>query len=100
MLLFAACASFAGTAAADSPQQVADCASVSASARFMPPGYAHVVTLNNACSRPVSCEVWTDVDPSPHLTLQAKPGTSAEVIVRRGSPATEVHAGKVCRFTP
>jgi hypothetical protein len=103
MWLRAACVSlaFAGTAAADSPspQQVDDCASVTASARYMPPGYAHVVTLNNACQRAVSCEVWTDVDPSPHLTLAAKPGKSAEVITRRGSPATAVQAGKVCHFT-
>ena len=101
MLLLAACVSIAGAgnAAADSPQQVGDCASVTASARFKAIGYTHVVTLTNACQRAVSCEVWTDVDPTPHLTLQAKPGKSAEVIVRNGSPASEVHAGKVCHFT-
>ena len=61
-------------------------------------GYRHVVTLSNGCQQPVSCEVWTDVDPTPHYTLQANPGKSAEVIVRNGSPASEVHAGKLCRF--
>jgi len=99
LMLFVACLSLAGTAAADAPQQVGDCAQVSASARFKAIGYTHVVTLNNACQRAVSCEVWTDVDPTPHHVLEAKPGKSAEVIVRNGSPASEVHAGKSCRFT-
>ena len=81
------------------PQQVGDCASVSASARFKSYGYTHVITLTNSCQRAVSCEVWTDVDPSPHYTLQAKPGKSAEVITRNGSPASEVRAEKVCHFT-
>ncbi|HYQ00606.1 MAG TPA: hypothetical protein VER96_18135 [Polyangiaceae bacterium] len=99
MLLCAAGLAFASTAAADSPQPVGDCASVVASARFKGDGYRHVVTLTNNCQQPVTCEVWTDVDPSPHYTLQANPGKSAEVIVRNGSPATGVRAGKACRFT-
>lgn len=90
---------FASTAAADSPQPVADCAQVTASARFKGDGYRHVVTLSNQCQQSVSCEVWTDVDPSPHHTLQANPGKTAEVIVRNGSPATAVRAEKLCRYT-
>ncbi len=97
--LFVACLSFASAAAADSPQAVGDCASVTASALFKGDGYRHVVTLSNSCPRAVSCEVWTDVDPLPHVMLQAKPGASAEVITRNGSPAREVHAGKLCHFT-
>jgi hypothetical protein len=61
-------------------------------------GYAHVVTLVNRCQRPVSCEVWTNVDPSPHLTLQAKPGQSAETVTRSGSPSRDVRAEKSCRL--
>ena len=59
MLLLGACgwASVAGTAAADSPQQVGDCASVTASASFKGDGYRHVVTLSNSCQQAVSCEV-------------------------------------------
>ena len=99
ILFCAACLSFAGSAAADSSQPVGDCASVTASARFAGSGYRHVVTLTNNCQQPVSCEVWTDVDPTPHHTLQANPGKSAEVAVRVGSPASAVRAGKACRFT-
>jgi len=99
-MLFLALISFASSAGADSAQQVGDCASVTASARYKAYGYTHVVTLSNRCPRAVACEVWTDVDPTPHLSLQAKPGNSAEVVIRNGSPASEVHAGKACHFTP
>jgi hypothetical protein len=98
-LLGAACLAFASSAAADSPEQVSECASVVASARFTGAGYRHIVKLTNNCRQPVSCEVWTDVDPTPHHTLQAAPGASAEVAVRDGSPATAVRAGKACRFS-
>jgi len=89
---------FASSAAAD-PPPVGDCAKVVASARFIGDGYRHTVTLTNGCTQPVACEVWTNVDPSPHYTLQANPGQSAQVIVRNSSPATGVQAGKTCRFT-
>ena len=77
---------------------VADCASVTASARLYYAGYNHVVTLTNRCQRVVSCEVWTNVDPTPHFTLRAKPGESVETITRVGSPSREVQAGKLCHF--
>ena len=99
LLVAVACLTCAGVAAADSPEQVGDCATVKASAWFKGDGYRHIVTLTNGCQRTVSCEVWTNVDPTPHQILQAKPGQSAEVIIRNGSPAREVQAGKVCRFT-
>ena len=88
------------TNAADPEQDpnAVDCATVTASARMQAYGYAHVVTLSNHCARAVSCEVWTDVDPSPHYTLTAKAGQRAEVITRNGSPAREVQAGKQCRY--
>jgi hypothetical protein len=75
-----------------------DCASVSASARPQAYGYTHVVTLVNHCSRAVSCEVWTDVDPSPRYTLSAKSGETVETITRAGSPSRAVQAGKVCHL--
>ncbi len=84
-------------AAEPAPSSV-ECATVNASARMQAYGYAHVVTLANHCARAVSCEVWTDVDPSPHYTLTAKAGQSAEVITRNGSPASAVQAGKQCRY--
>ena len=97
-LIGLACASFSSAAAADPAPEGLDCASVTASVRLQAYGYAHVVTLVNRCQRAVSCEVWTNVDPSPHLTLQAKPGQSAEAVTRRGSPSRAVKAEKACRL--
>jgi hypothetical protein len=76
-----------------------DCASVTASTRLEAYGYTHVVTLANRCPVPVTCEVWTNVDPEPHLSLRAKAGENAEVVTRRGSPSRAVQAGKSCAFT-
>ena len=94
--------SLGGAASAQSAVPAADdvgeCATVTASARLYYAGYKHVVTLGNHCPRAVSCEVWTNVDPTPHFTLTAKPGESAEVITRVGSPSRDVQAGKVCHF--
>jgi len=97
-LLVLGFASAAHPVAADSAAGNVSCASVTASARPQAYGHAHVVTLENHCSRAVSCEVWTDVDPSPHYTLSAKSGETAEVITRAGSPSRTVEAGKSCHL--
>ena len=77
---------------------VGECASVTAGTRLNAVGFNHVVTLANHCSRAVTCEVWTNVDPSPHLTLRARAGETAEVVTRIGSPSRDVRAGKACHF--
>jgi hypothetical protein len=97
-LLVLGVASIASPVAADPAPGTLDCASVTASVRLQATGYAHVVTLANHCSRAVSCEVWTDVDPSPHYTLSAKSGETVETITRAGSPSRVVQAGKSCHF--
>jgi hypothetical protein len=75
-----------------------NCAQVTAGTRMEPFGFTHVVTLRNGCDKPVSCEVWTDVDPTPRQTLNAAPGESVDVVTRIGSPASAVTAFKECRF--
>jgi len=77
---------------------IGECAIVSAGVRLNAVGYNHVVTLANRCSRAVTCEVWTNVDPTPHLLLKAKAGETAEVVTRIGSPSRDVQAGKACHF--
>jgi len=81
-----------------SPSGIEQCARVSAGVRMEAYGYTHVVSLRNECDRPVSCEVWTDVDPTPHQQLRAAPGETQELVVRRGSPAREVNAGSSCQY--
>lgn len=76
-----------------------NCAIVSGSVIAEAYGYKHVVTLRNTCDKPVECEVWTDVDPTPHHVLRAAPGESSDVITRIGSPASQVKADKQCRFS-
>jgi hypothetical protein len=44
------------------------------------------------------CEVWTDVDPTPHYTVTAKAGETVETITRAGSPSRAVQAGKSCHL--
>ena len=74
------------------------CAVVTAEARLYGYGYQHWVTLANHCQQSVTCEVWTNVDPTPHLTLTAKAGESASVPTRLTSPSREVQAGKSCKL--
>jgi hypothetical protein len=74
------------------------CAQVNAGVRMEAYGFTHVVSLRNRCEKPVSCEVWTDVDPTPHQILRAGPGENDEVVTRRGSPAREVSAESSCHY--
>jgi hypothetical protein len=84
---------------AQAPSAAADtCTVASPLARYEAYAYTHVVELKNNCTRPVTCEVWTDVDPTPHHVLSAKPGESASVLVRRGSPARTFKAEKSCKY--
>jgi hypothetical protein len=95
-LLGAGVALFSAVAAAEGA--ATDCASVTARASYRGSGYAHLVTLTNHCQSAVTCEVWTNVDPSPRVSLHAKPGETVETITRIGSPSSDVQAGKQCRF--
>jgi hypothetical protein len=74
------------------------CALVSASTRMEAYGFTHLVTLRNTCDKTVTCEVWTDVDPTPRQVLSAGPGESVDVVTRIGAPASAVTAFKECRF--
>jgi hypothetical protein len=83
----------------DTPPAAAnDCATARPEARYIGYGYYHVVILKNGCSKPVTCEVWTDVDPQPRQTVTVKPGETAEVVTRRGSPAREFKPEKACKY--
>ncbi len=82
LFLAASAVAQAAPPARDGAADDLDCAKVSAEARNYAYGYNHVVVLSNQCQRPVSCEVWTNVDPTPHLTLEAKPGRTASVVTR------------------
>jgi hypothetical protein len=88
----------AGRPGAPAAKAPGGCAIATAGTRMEPFGFTHVVTLRNGCDKPITCEVWTDVDPTPRQTVNAAPGETVEVVTRLGSPATAVTAFKECRF--
>lgn len=76
----------------------AHCTHVSASVVSEAYGYKHVVSLRNGCERPVECQVWTDVDPTPRNVLRAQKGEIVQIVTRIGSPARDFKALKECRY--
>jgi hypothetical protein len=76
----------------------ANCTHVSASVVSEAYGYKHVVSLRNGCERPVECQVWTDVDPTPRNVLRAQKGETIQIVTRIGSPASDFKALKECRY--
>lgn len=74
------------------------CAVATGSVRPEAYGYTHVVSLRNGCARPVTCELWSDVDPEPRVRVEVLPGQTAEIVTRRGSPAREVRGFRKCSF--
>jgi hypothetical protein len=60
-------------------------------------GYQHLAVARSDCSRPVRCELWTDIDPPPQR-VELQPGGQADVLFRRGSPASEFRAFARCQF--
>jgi hypothetical protein len=88
-----------GTALADGPaKSPRDCVVVTATAPFVGYAHNHVVVVKNTCERPVSCEIWTDVDPSPRHNVSLKQGESASLLIRKGSPASAYKAESACKF--
>jgi hypothetical protein len=83
---------------ADSLQSADGCVVATAVPRYQGYGYTHTVELKNNCTRAVSCELWTDVDPTPHQTVQVQPGETGSVTTRKGSPAREFKAEKSCKY--
>jgi hypothetical protein len=76
----------------------ADCLTVRGEARMQAYGYAHVVTVTNACRREARCEVWTSADPTPRHRLIVRAGETGSVTTRIGSPAREVVPGHQCEL--
>jgi hypothetical protein len=75
------------------------CVTVRAESRpFDGIGYSHVAAASNACTQPVQCQRWTDVDPLPQL-VELDPDEREDVLFRRGSPASELRAFARCKFS-
>lgn len=71
------------------------CVSVSAQPRFDGSGYSHWVSVEDACSYAVRCEISTDVAPSP-VSLELRAGERRDVNTFLSSPASAFTATVRC----
>ena len=74
------------------------CVVVRATARYASAGYNHIATTENACTRPVHCELWTDVDPEPEHVVELEPRASEDTVFRLDSPAYAFVVHYRCRY--
>jgi hypothetical protein len=94
----AAVVGVAGSSHADAPPS-RGCVTIEVESRYYELlGYSHLATARSTCSRPVECQLWTDVDPSPRR-VELLPGSHQDVLFRRGSPASEFRAFARCQFS-
>ena len=78
-------------------QDIKNCYNVYGEARYGALAYKHVVIVANRCDFALQCEVWTDVDPEPRLSLSVGPKGTGEVIARSNSPARSFKAFGECK---
>ena len=74
------------------------CVVVRAVARYASAGYNHIASTENACARPVRCELWTDVDPEPQHVVDLEPQASQDTVFRLDSPAYAFTVHYRCRY--
>ena len=77
--------------------QTASCIVTWAEARFDGGGYDHWVSVSNECELPVSCSVWTDVNPAAQV-VPLDPRQAVQVLTFRASPARVFTPQVVCAF--
>lgn len=83
--------------AAASEDDIRNCYGVHGEARYGALAYKHVVIVTNRCDVQLQCEVWTDVDPTPKVSLSVGPKATGEVITRATSPARSFKAYGECQ---
>lgn len=76
----------------------APCWSFRSSTPYRGFGYDHVVTVDNRCRLPLTCQVSTDVNPAAQR-LRVAAESAADLLTYRGSPAQVFKAKVECRQT-
>ena len=89
---------FIGASASADDVEAPRCVEVTKSAPWVAYGHNHVVRVRNGCERAVRCEVSTNATPQP-TTVEVAPGTTREVLTRRGSPSSVFEARVDCDET-
>lgn len=79
------------------PSALPACVQVKTEARYVPYGYNHIVTLKSGCTRPASCTVATDVNPTSQ-TVDLPPNSSVDVTTFIGSAASTFTAKVSCKL--
>jgi hypothetical protein len=79
------------------PLSLPACVGVSTSSRYVPYGYNHVVVLKNGCSKPATCTVATDVNPTP-TSVDVATGTTVEVLTFMASASQTFTARVTCKL--
>jgi hypothetical protein len=74
---------------------VSKCVSVRTEAIYGAYGYDHHVHVHNGCDKAVRCEVTTNSNPEATTVILGK-GESQDVVMFRGSPASELSANTKC----
>ncbi|MFZ1865246.1 MAG: hypothetical protein WAU39_13560 [Polyangiales bacterium] len=82
---------------AEGSNDIKNCYQVRGEARYGALAYKHIVIVSNRCDITLSCEVWTDVDPTPRQKLTVGPNTEAEAMTRSNSPARDFKAYGECQ---
>jgi hypothetical protein len=75
---------------------VSKCVKVRTEALYIAYGYDHHVHLTNGCDKAVRCEVTTSANPEP-TTATLAAGEHKDIIMFKGSPASEVNAQVKCK---
>ena len=70
------------------PSLTPACIQVWPEARYRNYGYDHIVHIGNACTVLAICAISSDVTPNP-VRIEIKPGESLEVLIARGSTASQ-----------
>lgn len=88
---------FLGASEAGASSAVPPCVEVSSEARYRGYGYDHIVRIANGCERAATCDVSTDVNPTPErTTIPSK--EQVEILTFRGSPAREFVPRVECKL--
>ncbi len=84
-------------ASSDAAEESKGCLLIQPNTTFDGTGYLHYAAVQNDCSASVRCSLWTDVDPPPQ-SVEVGAGERAEVVFRRGSPASQFRAFARCQL--
>jgi hypothetical protein len=79
--------------------QATSCVVTWGESRFDGGAYDHWVSVSNECGAPVTCSVWTDVNPNVQV-VPLDPRRVVEVLTFRASPARVFTPQVVCGFRP